>query len=200
MLCASLKGRAGESAAKVAEFPLVFDPQKALPPCLIYTPNLQGAILFPEKGYALIGGTPRFLRGALNEGAAEARARFARYARSLAKQHPRLSAIAAEYPSRYRAWSLRTEVEHGSTTERQLELLAGFTNGELTAPEFAQEWWKAQRESKAHGERIRGKLKELFDETFMILEDYSIDPEFREPGDLSDTELQVAVRTLLNGE
>ncbi|WP_051744776.1 hypothetical protein [Streptomyces yerevanensis] len=41
--------------------------------------------------------------------------------------------------------------------------------------------------------RVQGALGALFDRVFMILEDYSVDPELAEPGDLDDVGLQTAV-------
>lgn len=40
-------------------------------------------------------------------------------------------------------------------------------------------------------------METLLDRVFSLLEDYSIDPRFKEPGDLSDDELQNAVTELL---
>ncbi|CAM5561404.1 hypothetical protein SGLAM104S_01466 [Streptomyces glaucescens] len=163
------------------------------PPALLWTPDLQGAVLFPETGYALIAGTAPFMASAVGEGVDTARARFGRYARTLSAQHPVLTSVAAAYPPAHRAWSRPGDVEPASAAARQLTLLHEFMGGTRSGPEFAQAWWDARRASQANGERIKDPLASLFDRIFMILEDYSVDPEFREPGDLSDSELLTTV-------
>ncbi|MGW4837125.1 hypothetical protein [Streptomyces globisporus] len=40
-------------------------------------------------------------------------------------------------------------------------------------------------------------METLLDRVFSLLEDYSIDPQFKEPGDLSDDELKNAVTELM---
>ncbi|MFJ8544168.1 hypothetical protein ACIRFH_19470 [Streptomyces sp. NPDC093586] len=164
------------------------------PPCLLRTPGAQGAVLFPEEGYALIAGTAAFMAAAVGEGTDTARARFGRYARSLPERHPSLASVAASYPPGHRAWSHPGDVGPDSAAARQLELLDAFTDGSCSAPVFAHDWWKARRASQANGERVQGALGDLFDQVFMILEDYSVDPDLAEPGDLDDAGLQTAVR------
>ncbi|MFE9678986.1 hypothetical protein ACFYO5_33560 [Streptomyces sp. NPDC006259] len=78
---------------------------------------------------------------------------------------------------------------------QQLALLGAFTQGTCAAPDFAHGWWTARRASQANGERIQGALGDLFDQVFMILEDYAVDPDLAEPGDLDDAGLRTAVRT-----
>ncbi|MEU8652298.1 hypothetical protein [Streptomyces sp. NPDC048737] len=67
------------------------------PPCLLRTPDAQGAVLFPEDGYALIAGTAAFMDSAVSEGTDTARARFGRYARSLQDCRPSLVFVAAAH-------------------------------------------------------------------------------------------------------
>ncbi|MEV5430214.1 hypothetical protein [Streptomyces sp. NPDC052701] len=164
------------------------------PPCLLRTPDAQGAVLFPEEGYALIAGTAAFMAAAVSEGADTARARFGRYARSLLERHLSLASVATSYPPGHRAWSHLGDVDPDSAAARQLELLDAFTDGTCSAPDFAHDWWEARRSSQANGERVQGALGDLFDQVFMILEDYSVDPGLAEPGDLDDAGLQTAVR------
>ncbi len=164
------------------------------PPAIVYTPDRQGAILFQEAGYALIAGTESFMSAAVGEGVDTARARFSRYARTLAARHPTLVAVAAAYPPAHRAWSRPADVAPGSGAAQQLALLDELVTGARSAPEFAHDWWKARRTSQTNGERIQTPLAELFDRVFMILEDYAVDPDLREPGDLSDEDLRAAVR------
>ncbi|MFF0165165.1 hypothetical protein [Streptomyces prasinus] len=170
-----------------------------LPPFLLCTPDLQGAVLFPEAGYALIAGTPAFMSAAVGEGVDTARVRFGRYARALSERHPSLSAVAAAHPPVHRAWSHLGDVEPTSAAARKLALLEAFTDGTCSAPDFAHGWWEARRASQANGERVQGALGALFDQVFMILEDYSIDPNFAESGDLDDAELQTTVRAVWAG-
>lgn len=164
------------------------------PPFLLCTPDMQGAVLFPAAGHMLIAGTAAFMAAAVSEGIDTARARFGRYARALSKRHPSLSAVAATYQPDHRAWYHPGDVEPTSAAARQLALLEAFTDGSCSAPDFAHGWWEARRTSQASGERIHGALGALFDQVFMILEDYSVDPGLAEPGDLGDTELRAAVR------
>jgi hypothetical protein len=164
------------------------------PPCLLHTPDTQGAVLFPEEGYALIAGTAAFMAAAVSEGTDTARARFGRYARSLLERHPSLASVAASYPPGHRAWSHPGDVDPDSAAARQLELLDAFTDGTCSAPDFAHDWWETRRASQANGERVQGALGDLFDQVFMILEDYSVDPDLAEPGDLDDAGLRTAVR------
>lgn len=163
------------------------------PPFLLRTPDLQGAVLFPRSGYALIAGTAAFMAAAVGEGADTARARFGRYARALSDRHPSLSVVAAAYGPEHRAWSHPDDIDPASAAARQVALLDAFTDGTCDAPDFAHGWWEARRASQANGERIQGALGVLFDQVFMILEDYAVDPELAEPGDLDDAGLKAAV-------
>lgn len=164
------------------------------PPFVLCTPDVRGAVLLPAAGYMLIAGTAAFMAAAVSEGTNTARARFGRYARALSERHPSLSAVAAAYPPDHRAWSHPGDVEPTSATAQQLALLEAFADGSCSAPHFAHAWWEARRASQANGERIHGALGALFDQVFMTLEDYSVDPDLAEPGDLGDAELRIAVR------
>ncbi|MGX1272904.1 hypothetical protein [Streptomyces phaeoluteigriseus] len=165
------------------------------PPSLLHTPDTQGAVLFPEEGHALIAGTPAFMAAAVSEGIDTARARFARYARTLLERPPSLASVAATHPPGHRAWADAGDVDPSSAAARQLALLDAFTDGACSAPDFAHGWWETRRASQANGERIQGALSDLFDQVFMILEDYSVDPDLTEPGELDDAGLRTAVRT-----
>ncbi|MEW2158618.1 hypothetical protein AB0950_25580 [Streptomyces sp. NPDC007189] len=178
---------------------LPFDAYRAevRPPSLLWAPDQQGAVLFPEPGYALVAGVVSFMSAAVGEGVDTARARFARHARALADRCPSLAAVAAAHPPAHRAWSHPAEIDPHSAAARRLELLDAFTQGACSAPDFACGWWKERRASQANGERLRGPLEDLFNRVFTILEDYSVAPELAEPGDLSDTELRAAVTEAL---
>lgn len=162
-------------------------------PVLIWTPDRQGAVLFPAPGYALLAGTEPFMAAAVPEGIDEARARFTRYARKQATHHPELRAVAAKYTPTHAAWSHSADVAPNTAAAHQLRLLRDFTNGTVSAPDFAHTWWQARRTSQANGERLRGPLADLFDRVLMLLEDYEVDPQLAEPTDLSATELHAAV-------
>ncbi|MEU2552360.1 hypothetical protein ABZ589_11850 [Streptomyces sp. NPDC013313] len=58
------------------------------PPCLLCTPDLQGAVLFSEAGHALVAGSADFMAAAVGEGVEAARGRFGRYARTLSDETP----------------------------------------------------------------------------------------------------------------
>ncbi|MBM7089812.1 hypothetical protein JTP67_14950 [Streptomyces sp. S12] len=114
------------------------------PPVQLRTPDAQGAVLFPEEGYALIAGTTAFMASAVSEGTDTARARFGRYARALLERHPSLAPVAASHPPGDRAWSRLGDVDPVSATAQQLALLEAFTEaGTCGAPEFAHGWWEA---------------------------------------------------------
>ncbi|OLZ58243.1 hypothetical protein AVW11_28480 [Streptomyces amritsarensis] len=194
MLASQLAGGLTETAG--AEFrPTAPAPGLEVPPpFLLSTPDLQGAVLFPEPGYALIAGTAPFMAAAVGEGADTARARFGRYARTLADRHPHLPAVAAAYAPEHRAASRTDDIDPSSAAARHVTLLDALTAGTCSARDFADGWWEARRASLANGERIQGPLSDLFDRVFMILEDYAYDPEFAEPGDLDDAEVEAGVR------
>lgn len=164
------------------------------PPFLLCAPGLQGAVLFPGPGYALIAGTAAFMAAAVGEGVDAARARFGRHARALADRHPALPTVAAVYGPVHRAWSRPEDVDPQSAAARQLALLDALAEGTCAAGDFAAGWWEARRASQANGERLQGALDALFDQVFMILEDYEVDPALAEPGDLDDAGLEAAVR------
>ncbi|MFS4091281.1 hypothetical protein [Streptomyces sp. AF1A] len=190
--CADLSGT-DERVVRSIRLPFDSDSAEVHPPSLLWTPDQQGAVLFPEPGYVLVAGTASFMSAAVDEGVDTARARFARHTRVLADRCPSLAAVAAAHPPAHRAWAHPAEVDPHSAAARQLALLDAFAEGSCTASNFARDWWKERRASQANGERLRGPLEDLFDRVFMILEDYSISPELAEPGDLSDTELRAAV-------
>ncbi|MGW1928846.1 colicin immunity domain-containing protein [Streptomyces sp. NPDC001919] len=167
------------------------------PPAALYTPDLQGAVLFPEPGYVLIAGTGAFLTGAVSEGVDTARARFGRYARAMNKRWPHLQQIATSYPPAHRAWSRPEDVAPGTATGRLMSLLSAFARGSCTAAVFASGWWEARRAAESQGERTSGDVAELLDRVFMVLEDYTADPALREPGDLTDSELLEQIRSLV---
>jgi hypothetical protein len=166
-------------------------------PALLVLPDQSGAVLTTGLGYALVGGTLRFLRGALPGGVDQARARFAREARKLAVARPGLLAVAERFPCRAHAWKSRDEVASGSAVAGQLALMESFVRRELPGGEFARSWRAAGRLADERGERVRGALGQALSEVFFLLEDYPIDPALREPGDVTEEELLAGVRNAL---
>ncbi|CAM5472163.1 colicin immunity domain-containing protein [Streptomyces narbonensis] len=154
-------------------------------------------MLFPEAGYALIAGTEAFMNAAVPEGIDAARARFGRYARAMKKRRPHLQGIAAAYPPVHEAWSRAGDVTPGTATAHLMSLLSDFAQGTITAAEFTDGWREARRAAQTRGERASGDLAELLDRVFMALEDYTPDPELRDPGDLTDGELRQGVQSLV---
>ncbi|MFE6287413.1 hypothetical protein [Streptomyces sp. NPDC057877] len=183
-----------DAPATTSRLPADADCTGIRPPVVLRTPDLQGVVLFPEEGYALIAGNTAFMASAVSEGTETARARFGRYARALLERHPSLASVTASHPPGHRAWSRPDDVDPASATAQQLALLEAFTEGTCAAPDFAHGWWDARRTSQTNGERVQGPLGGLLDDIFMILEDYSVDPDLAEPGDLDDAGLQTAVR------
>ncbi|MFE7137392.1 hypothetical protein ACFVAG_06560 [Streptomyces sp. NPDC057644] len=167
------------------------------PPLLFVTANMEGAVLFRGPGYALVAGTSAFLAGAAPEGVDQARARFARYARAAAQKWPVLESTARWFPPGHIAWKYPRDVPTATATSQQLALMRDVAAGRCTGTEFAVGWLDARRLSHERGERVRDPLETLLDRVFSLLEDYSIDPQFKEPGDLSDDELKNAVTELM---
>ncbi|MEU6386665.1 hypothetical protein ABZ847_24285 [Streptomyces bauhiniae] len=133
------------------------------------------------------------MTAAVPEGIDAARARFTRYARRQAAQHPELLAVAAAYAPTHHAWSHPAEVPTDTATAHHLHLLREFTNGTLPAPTFAHDWWQTRRTAQSNGERVGGPLRDLLDHVFRLLEDYEVAPDLAEPTDLTATELRAAV-------
>lgn len=167
------------------------------PSVVLAAPDGQGAVLFARPGFALVAGTRRFLAGAVPEGVDGGRARFARYALRAAGRWPELPALAGSLPPPHTAWARAEDVPSGTGTARQLELVRDFVTGSVGGTDFARGWLAAHRASRDDGERLRDPLLTALDQVFLLLEDYSIEPEFREPDDLTDQELRNAVRAVV---
>jgi hypothetical protein len=103
-----------------------------------------------------------------------------------------------EHGARPRAWFRAGDAEPGSGAQQQLTCIDAFVEGSCTAPDLVRGRYRARSLSMDRGERVRGALQELYDRVFMLVEDYA-QPEFREPGDLSDPELPAAVRAVRDG-
>jgi hypothetical protein len=157
-------------------------------------PDLSAALVVTTDGYSLLGGSPAFVRGAVNGGVDAARAQFGRYAKKVGGA---LLPIAAQYPPLHREWATVQDVEPGSAVFEQVALMAAVAAGEISAQSFAPRWLDAWRRERDTGERTRGVLSEVLREFFFVLEDYAADPSLREPGDMTDEELVAKVRDAL---
>ncbi len=75
--------------------------------------------------------------------------------------------------------------------------MTAFVGDEISAPHFAQSWLAARGRALQQHERLRERFSRILNEVFYALEDYSIDPKFREEGDLTDAQLKEVVRNAL---
>ncbi|MFJ9028599.1 hypothetical protein ACIRQP_08745 [Streptomyces sp. NPDC102274] len=151
------------------------------PPVLLAAGDLRGTVLFPEPGYALVAGTPQFLRGAAPERVDEGRVCFAGYARAVEGRLPILRSVAQSLPPRYIAWSRARDIRPETGAAQQLGLMHTFVAGECAGPDFARGWLAARRLSQDNGERLRDPLTKALDGVFCLLKDYSIDPDLKDP-------------------
>ncbi|MFI0907306.1 colicin immunity domain-containing protein [Streptomyces sioyaensis] len=165
---------------------------------LIVSSSFDGALLFSTPGYVLVAGNSSFLRGAIPEGVDQARADFSRYVNKVKSRWPNLVSVTREFPPRKGSWSKPEDVVHGSGTAEQLKLMRSLVDGRVSAPHFAADWLAARRRAMEEGDRVRSPLDAALDEVFSSLEDYSIDPAFKEPEDLTDAELVAQVREILD--
>ncbi|MFN8074585.1 MAG: colicin immunity domain-containing protein [Kineosporiaceae bacterium] len=109
-----------------------------------------------------------------------------------------LADVALWRPPAQRSFRSATEVPPGSATADQLALMRGLVDGTVTGADFARGWLAARRRALDAGERTRDALGEALDAVFWLLEDeYTIDPELREPADLDDPALAARVAALL---
>lgn len=71
-------------------------------------------------------------------------------------------------------------------------------DGKISAPDFARSWLYARRRSLDAGERTREPSDRILTHVFYLLDDYVIDPELRDPDDMTDDELAAKVREALD--
>jgi hypothetical protein len=166
-------------------------------PLLAFTPDESGALLFTDRGYSLISGDDQFLRHAVPEGMNQVSISFKRYARRLKAPYPEALKIAENFAIGQAAWRSASEVQAGAATAEQLSLMESLRSGAISATDFAQAWLSARRLALTQHERLREPLERLLDRVFYALEDYSIDPEMREEGDISDEDLRAIVISTL---
>lgn len=101
---------------------------------------------------------------------------------------------------RPRAWARPAAVDPESHIARQLELINTLIARSITGPDFARAYLAERRESLNAGERLREAFDRALNEVFYAIEDYVIDPEMRDAGDMTDDDLisrVTAAHTLL---
>ncbi|MFF4418362.1 hypothetical protein ACFYY8_38035 [Streptosporangium sp. NPDC001559] len=199
-----LAGQVGERHAgeDVIRIPTAPSGPPNLPPrdtnLLLALADLSGAVLVTQEGYALIAGDSRFVRACLDEGIDRARARFARYARRLKGSRPDLPAIAGEFPPHRVTQPVPDRMAPGSGVAEQLALMRSLARGEMSAAAFMPAWLAARRHALTEGEHVPDPVDRVLTDVFYDLEDYTADPDLREPGDMSDGELTSRVRAALD--
>jgi hypothetical protein len=97
-----------------------------------------------------------------------------------------------------RSWASPSEVDPGSNTAVQLELMRDLVSGKIAGPHFARSWLAARRRVLDAGERVREKFDRVLTDVFYLLDDYVIDPGLRDSSDMTDEELVARVRAALN--
>jgi self-protective colicin-like immunity protein len=161
---------------------------------VVALPDLSAALVVTTDGYSLLGGSPAFVRGAVNGGVDDARARFGHYADKLGGV---LLPIAARYPPLHQPWATTREVEPGSAVAEQLDLMTSLVSGEISPQSFASAWMAASRRQQNGGERTHDALGTALHDVFFAIEDYGGGPSLWEPGDLTDDEFLAKVRETL---
>ncbi|WP_344634013.1 hypothetical protein [Streptomyces glaucosporus] len=108
-----------------------------------------------------------------------------------------MQAVAQSLPPRHIAWAHAWDVPPGTGVAQQVDLMRSFVVGNCTGEDFARGWLRARLLSLANDERIRDPLAAALDRVFFLLEDYSIDPDLREPEDLPEDDLRQAVQEVM---
>ncbi|MGY4391368.1 colicin immunity domain-containing protein [Streptomyces sp. TE12347] len=92
-------------------------------------------------------------------------------------------------PARRREWETAGEVPEDSGTGRQLDLMRRLSRAEIEPARFAKQWLDARRLALNENERLAEHLYRALNQVFYALDEYPIDPAFREDGDTTDAEL-----------
>ncbi|WP_225096182.1 colicin immunity domain-containing protein [Streptomyces sp. CoH27] len=167
------------------------------PGLLLVADNFLGAVLC-RGSYALAAGSLEFMRGAVAEGTDRARAEFQRYARRSPTGAAELSVVSGHYPPQTRAFKSAEEASATSHTGQQIDLMRSLASRSIDGPSFARRWLDERRRAMDAGERLGEAMENALDEVFYTLEDYSIDPDLRDPDDLTDEELRDRVAAVLD--
>jgi hypothetical protein len=96
-----------------------------------------------------------------------------------------------------RSWAKPSEAPSGSGVCEQVALIRDLADGNISAPDFARSWLSARRRSLNDGERVREQFDRILTDVFYLLDDYVIDPDLRGREDMTDEELSVKIRELL---
>lgn len=102
---------------------------------------------------------------------------------------------ASSAPRQPRAWATPDEVPEKSGVGEQIRHMRVFVAGHESGAEFARGWLAGRRSALAGGERIRAPFERILDDVFYVLEEYVIDPDLRDPDDMSDVELADQIRS-----
>ena len=165
---------------------------------LLCLPDLTGALIVTTDGYALLAGTTPFFRTCVAEGIDAARASFARHAGRLGDdRHPELTAVAEEFPPRYRAWAAPGQAPAASATAEMVGEMTALVCGSTGVADFMTGWLSARRRAIAYGERVLGRFSDLLGDVFWAIEDYVADPAERGPQSISAEELVARVAAAL---
>ncbi|MEV7198274.1 colicin immunity domain-containing protein [Streptomyces sp. NPDC093510] len=165
---------------------------------LLALPDVSGALLVTDQGFALIAGTGEFLRGGVPEGADQATVDFSRYAKRVGRSHPAALAVAGEARPIQMAWATKNDVADGSAIAEQLALMESFVADAISGEEFAVAWLDARRRSLRLQERLREPFSRVLDQVFYALDDYVIDPDLRDADDMTNEQLRAQVRQHLS--
>ncbi|MGO4461008.1 colicin immunity domain-containing protein [Streptomyces sp. M-16] len=76
--------------------------------------------------------------------------------------------------------------------------MGDLSRGSISPPEFAKVWLVCRRRALNEGDRVVEALSRRLDQVFYALDDYPIDPAFREAGDVTDAELLSVVVNALD--
>ncbi|NUP39984.1 MAG: hypothetical protein HOY76_23980 [Streptomyces sp.] len=161
---------------------------------LVALPDLSGALLVTDEGYALLAGNADFLRHSLPEGVDQAIVDFKRYAKRLGRDHPGLVEAAMAFQPHQMAWASKRDVAAGSATAEQVSLMESLVNNRVSGEEFARSWLSARRRALELHERLREPFSRILDQVFYALDDYVIDPGLRDEDDMTNEQLRAIVR------
>ncbi|MEU1118416.1 MULTISPECIES: colicin immunity domain-containing protein [unclassified Streptomyces] len=165
---------------------------------LLALPDLTGALLVTDQGFALLAGRAEFLRGSVPEGADQATIDFSRYAKRVGQSRPAVLAVAGEARPPQMAWATKNDVAEGSATAEQLALMEAFVANSISGEEFSVAWLDARRRSMRLQERLRESFSRVLDQVFYALDDYVIDPDLRDTDDMTNDQLRAQVRKHLS--
>jgi len=161
---------------------------------LVALPDLSGALLVTDEGYAVLAGNAGFLRHSIPEGVDQAIVDFRRYANRVGRNHPGLIEVSMAYQPHQMAWASKGDVAAGSATVEQVSLMESLVDDRVSGEEFARSWLSARRRAVELRERLREPFSRILDQVFYALDDYVIDPGLRDADDMTNEQLRAIVR------